>query len=434
MWRGVLAGLGLGLLAGWLVWGHTAKPVEDAGATVAATDTPTTPRLPAPGLATTTDARGAPDEGTAGMNADIPEGLEEVDERPPPPDRSGVFRSGSRPFVRAASKQGRRLRPSEVEALVQRLDEAEAEKDRDLYILLLATLGRSGSEGALDALIAVAADRERPVPYDFPQLVRPYLRTTRKAVPAALARIESDPRSPYSYDWVDIVMAQGTPEEIDRALAGMQPRSDLTRCFGALMARELDLARTYLDRARDLGPPRVLPAQILGAFAAEHPEEGLPLLERAIGEVDASDGRPQAWGDTYTLLFRYLAQVSPETWRDTQSFLRGLRSSRTRMAALRALQQTVFTRGYDLSGLEDLRNTPAGLLRALADASPRPSDADDQLVELMGNLANLRVAITAENVESLAYIAERWPDEKVQKDLRAWAEAWRKRLASRDWR
>ena len=90
--------------------------------------------------------------------------------------------------------------------------------------------------------------------------------------------------------------------------------------------------------------------------------------------------------------------------------------------------------GYDLSGLEDLRNTPAGLLRALADASPRPADADDQLVELMGNLANLRVAITAENVEALAYIAERWPDEKVQKDLRAWAEAWRKRLESRDWR
>lgn len=154
MLRGLILGVALGVIAGWLIWGKARNspagdPTSEAGppADVEA--------LPAPALSV---AATAPASSATPSNAE---------EKPAPPDRSRVFRSSSRAELRAAFAAHPRQSDAEVAALIDRLADARREKDFTLSRQLIQALGASAHPAAHAHHVGLAADVDADLPKDF---------------------------------------------------------------------------------------------------------------------------------------------------------------------------------------------------------------------------------------------------------------------------
>jgi len=359
MLRGLILGIALGGIAGWLIWGGTQAPVGSDPAF----DADTRARAVQP--AATLSAR--PPEADPELPSAEPGGT------PAPPDRSEVFRGGSRAALNAAFDAHPKLSDTEAAALIDRLEEVRREKDLWLFRRLLQVLGESDHPAAHTHLVALAADVEADVPEGFTKIVQPFLLTTKApgVVAAAQARIESERKNG---PWVQIVVARGSPADIDAVLNRGDQHVHPSAAYVQLMRRPLPEDRAYLDRAEAQGPPHVNLFKVLDAFVSAHPNAAREMMAAGIQAFDAGAEKWKGLNSWWMPVHWYLRTVRAQDWPEAARLLGGLRDERMRLAAIQTLGIYVH-RGFDMAPLTELLELPGRAIRELVVASPLPADA-----------------------------------------------------------
>lgn len=418
MLRGLILGIALGVIAGWLIWGESrdspaGDPTLEAG-TPADVEAP-----PAPALSV-----GA----TAPASSATPSNAEE---KPAPPDRSRVFRSNSRAELSAAFTAHPDLSDAEVMALIDRLEDARREKDLWLFRLLLQVLGGSGHPAAHAHLVALAADVEAELPAEFTKIVPPFLLTTKApgVVAAAQARIEAERKIG---PWVEIVVARGSPADIDEILDRSDHHVQATGAYAQLMRRPLLEARAYLARAVAQGPPRVNLSNVLDAFVSAHPNEAREMMAAGIQAFDAGAKKWKGLNSWWMPVHWYLRTVRAQDWPEAARLLGGLRDERMRLAAIQTLG-IYGHRGFDMAPLTELLELPGRTIRELVVASPLPADAGERVQRLFRMLDGTGPTLLEKNVAALEYAAAAWQGEHRDEFQRI-AKRARAALESDDWR
>ena len=333
MLRGLLLGVPVGLLAGWLLfeWGDSDPPPTRAPVHAA--------RPPAP-------PSGAATEGSAGGSVVAPE----------PGD--------------AKEAGGGRVPPADVQDWIARLDAARDAKDWDTFSTLLQRLARAGTGPAHDKLVALMADST----LEFPEVTMHrafshWLLSSDAPGIAAAARVRAemeyaDARGPLQPGWLVLVARHGDAGDLAWLSSMREARGGEDAVVEALAHAadqpevETLLVETFAGRG-----PRGWTGSTLGRIAGHNEALARRLITEGYGTCRASERA------SFMAIYGGMADAS--NLEDTRAFLRRQADPAGRLHAVYAVQ-AMRARDLPLDGLEDLVDEPARRLDEIARAPSWP--------------------------------------------------------------
>jgi len=325
--RGLLLGIPVGLLAGWMLfeWGAVEVPRPRPPATPPAAPGPPPP--PAPSVV-------------------------------PGKEDAGTGRDGGAP-----------PQPSEVPDLIARIDAAREAKDWSAFTRLLGALARAGTGTAHDKLVQLMADPTLVFPdSNMHRAFAHWLGASDAPGIAAAARVRAETeyaqgRGPLQPGWLELVARCGDATDL-QWLADMEKlRGGEDAVLEALAhaADRPDVERTLLRKFGERG--RGWSEEVVGAIAARNG----PLARRLITEgYERCRETERA-----TFMGIYGGMADEANLADTSAWLKGLSDPSARLYAVYALQ-ALHRRDLPLEGLEALVDEPARCLDEYARASAWP--------------------------------------------------------------
>lgn len=265
---------------------------------------------------------------------------------------------------------------AEEQVLLVRLDEARATGDRPLFFALLRALARSGSERAQQRFIDLMADESLTDLTGW--LFLEALKDSRLPWIAEVARrrVEmntagGDTSGAATDGWLDLVLLHGDKADVDWALSQSQSQAVRLRALSALVRCPSPNA---VERVVEMARAGTLDSSFLDDFAECQPQAAFDLIQEMI---TAGEGGRLAQNPIYIVRV-YGKCVPAGRFVEARRTLLGVSEPAMRTAAVYAVQ-ALAARGFDVSGLEPVVLAPLEILeRRRNDRTAEDSRADSE--------------------------------------------------------
>ena len=335
----------------------------------------------------------------------------------PPDDLAEKIRDGDLATTLALVRYRSSFPDEAIRELIEKARQAQAQRNRLMYLHFAEALARSKHPTAVDWLLKVMLGEAGERPDGLDDILLMHFGHDNHVDLVPLARHLLGPgglksNSGMFGNWVSHLAKRGTNED-RRMLLGHPSKSAVYYTYWGIMEHDPSRAMRVYERA--LADERMTDRRggLLSQLVGTRTPGYLDVLERHIADMD--DGKPAPYGLYRDKLFYwYIDSLDSSTLARAATFLQGLRSERVRLEAAEELR-VLHERGRRLDAFRELSSQPARTIRRLLAKQDKLTEEELRLFLQATTRTTLDVPplLNEENICALEEAAELWTGERA---------------------